>query len=81
MKKIILAAAAVLAVSGSAFAGSDNYGSNGANQPAVTSTGVDASHTGSIRDSGSPVYKLLNSSGNVQKPTPQSNDRDHFGNH
>ncbi|MER8691700.1 DUF680 domain-containing protein [Mesorhizobium opportunistum] len=81
MKKIILAAAAVLAISGSAFAGSDNYDSNGANQPAVTSTDVDASHTGSIRDSGSPVYKLLNSSGNVQKPAPQSNDRDHFGNH
>ncbi|MBZ9956651.1 DUF680 domain-containing protein, partial [Mesorhizobium sp. B2-4-9] len=38
MKKIALAAAAVLAVSGSAFAGSDNYGSNGANQPAATST-------------------------------------------
>ena len=79
MKKIILAAAAVLAVSGSAFAGSDNYGSNGANQPAVTS--VDNSRTGSIRDSGSPVYKLLNSSGDVQKSTPQSSDRDHFGNH
>ena len=46
MKKIILAAAAVLAVSGSAFAASDNYGSNGANQPAVTST--DSGHTASV---------------------------------
>ena len=46
MKKIILAAAAVLAISGSAFAGSDNYGSNGANQPAVTST--DSGHTASV---------------------------------
>jgi len=79
MKKIILAAAAVLAISGSAFAGSDNYGSNGANQPAVTS--VDNSHTASIRDSGSPVYKLLKSSGDVQKSIPQSSDRDRFGNH
>ncbi|RUX96575.1 DUF680 domain-containing protein, partial [Mesorhizobium sp. M7D.F.Ca.US.004.01.2.1] len=43
MKKIILATAAVLAISGSAFAGSDNFGSNGANQPAVTS--VDSSYT------------------------------------
>ncbi|AEH84874.1 MULTISPECIES: DUF680 domain-containing protein [Mesorhizobium] len=49
MKKIILAAAAVLAVSGGAFAGSDNYGSNGANQPAVTST--DNSYTASTKKS------------------------------
>lgn len=79
MKKIILAAAAVLAISGSAFAGSDNYGSNGANQPAATS--VDNSRTASIHESGSPVYKLLNSSGDVQKSIPQSSDLDHFGNH
>ncbi|MBZ9704687.1 MULTISPECIES: DUF680 domain-containing protein [unclassified Mesorhizobium] len=77
MKKIILAAAAVLAVSGSAFASSDNYGSNGANQPAVTS--VDNAHTASIRDSGSPVYKLLNSSGDVHKSAPQGSDRNLFG--
>ena len=49
MKKIILAAAAVLAVSGSAFAGSDNYDSNGANQAAVTST--DNSYTASTKKS------------------------------
>ena len=79
MNKLILAAAAVLAISGSAFAGSDNYGSNGANQPAATS--VDNSRTASIREGGSPVYKLLNSSGDVQKSIPQSSDRDHFGNH
>jgi hypothetical protein len=77
MNKIIIAAAAVLALSGSAFAGSDNYGSNGANQPAVTS--VDNSHTASIRESGSPVYKLLNSSGDVQKSAPQGSDRNLFG--
>ncbi|MER9917189.1 MULTISPECIES: DUF680 domain-containing protein [unclassified Mesorhizobium] len=49
MKKLILAAAAVLAISGSAFAGSDNYGSNGANQPAVTWT--DSGHTASVEKS------------------------------
>ncbi|MER9457173.1 DUF680 domain-containing protein [Mesorhizobium sp. M0478] len=49
MKKIILAAAAVLAISCSAFAGSDNYGSNGANQPAITST--DSGHTASVEKS------------------------------
>ncbi|TIQ01681.1 DUF680 domain-containing protein, partial [Mesorhizobium sp.] len=42
MKKIVLTAAALLAISGSAFAGSDNYGSNGANQPAAA---VDTSYT------------------------------------
>ncbi|TGT50281.1 DUF680 domain-containing protein, partial [Mesorhizobium sp. M00.F.Ca.ET.170.01.1.1] len=46
MKKIALTAAALLAISGSAFAGgSDNYGSNGANQPAAA---VDSSYTASI---------------------------------
>ncbi|KAA3449029.1 hypothetical protein C7I87_18650 [Mesorhizobium sp. SARCC-RB16n] len=44
MKKIVLTAAALLAISGSAFAGSDNYGSNGANQPAAA---VDSSYTAS----------------------------------
>lgn len=46
MNKIILAAVALLAVSGSAFAGSDNYGSQAANQPAAT---VDSSYTASVR--------------------------------
>jgi hypothetical protein len=44
MKKIVLTAAALLAISGSAFAGSDNYGSKAAN-PAVT---VDQSYTASV---------------------------------
>ncbi|MCA0028878.1 MULTISPECIES: DUF680 domain-containing protein [unclassified Mesorhizobium] len=67
MKKIVLAAAAVLAVSGSAFAGSDNYGSNGANQPAVTS--VDNAHTASVQKS-TPA---------AQTPV-QGADRNLFGN-
>jgi hypothetical protein len=67
MKTIILAAAAVLAISGSAFAGSDNFGSNGANQPAVTS--VDSSHTASVQKS-EPV---------AQTPA-QGSDRNLFGN-
>jgi uncharacterized protein YdeI (BOF family) len=49
MNKILIAAAAVLAVSGSAFAGSDHFGSDAANQPAVTST--DNTHTASIKKS------------------------------
>ncbi|WP_137929004.1 DUF680 domain-containing protein [Mesorhizobium comanense] len=49
MKKIVLTAAALLAISGSAFAGSDHFGSDAANQPAVTST--DNSYTASIKKS------------------------------
>ncbi|TPK74916.1 DUF680 domain-containing protein [Mesorhizobium sp. B2-4-12] len=67
MKKIALAAVAVLAISGSAFAGSDNYGSNGASQPAATST--DNSYTASIKKS-EPA---------AQTPTHGA-DRNLFGN-
>lgn len=44
MKKIILTAAALLAVSGSAFASSDHYGSN-----APAATAVDSSYTASTK--------------------------------
>ncbi|RJT42527.1 DUF680 domain-containing protein [Mesorhizobium waimense] len=67
MKKFILATAAILAISGSAFAGSDNYGSNGANQPAAA---VDSSYTASIKKS-EPA---------AEKPANQGSDRNRFGN-
>ncbi|MBZ9773821.1 DUF680 domain-containing protein [Mesorhizobium sp. CO1-1-8] len=65
MNKILIAAAAVLAITGSAFAGSDNYGSNGSNQPAAA---VDQSYTASTRTS-EPA---------AQTPT-QGSDRNLFG--
>lgn len=68
MKKIILATAAVLAISGSAFAGSDNFGSNGANQPATTA--VDSSYTASTSKS-KPA---------TQAPVTHGSDRNLFGN-
>lgn len=77
MKKIVLATAALMAVSTVAFAGSDNYGDSGVNQPAPA---VDTTRTSSIGND-SPVYKLLNSSRDAQKSAPQGSDRDHFGNH
>ncbi|MET3582426.1 hypothetical protein ABID19_005485 [Mesorhizobium robiniae] len=54
MTKIALIAAAILIATGSAFAGSDHYGSDGVNQPAApVATGqagnVDNTLTGSIR--------------------------------
>ncbi|CCV03720.1 conserved exported hypothetical protein [Mesorhizobium metallidurans STM 2683] len=67
MKEIVLAAAAVLAMSGSALAGSDNYGSNGANQPAVA---VDSSYTASVKQS-EPA---------AEKPVMHGSDRNLFGN-
>ncbi|CDX41108.1 conserved exported hypothetical protein [Mesorhizobium sp. SOD10] len=51
MNKIAFAAAAFLIATGSAFAGSDHYGSDNVNQPAVTAPAgnVDNTVTGSIR--------------------------------
>jgi len=51
MNKIAFAAAALLIATGSAFAGSDHYNPNEANQPAVTAPAgnIDRSITGSIR--------------------------------
>jgi hypothetical protein len=72
MKKTVFATAAILAISGSAFAGSDNYGSNGANQPAAA---VDSSYTASVQNSAS-----------AQNPVPadekpvHGSDRNLFGN-
>ncbi|RWP62923.1 DUF680 domain-containing protein [Mesorhizobium sp.] len=66
MKKIALTAVAVLAITGSAFAGSDHYGSNGANQPAAA---VDSSYTASIQK---PAH--------VERPVVQGADRNLFGN-
>lgn len=78
MKKMIIATAAVLALSGSAFAGSGHYGSDGVNQPAVS---VDTQPTGSISDkhTSSTIRKLLNSSGDTQQPVTFGSDREHFG--
>lgn len=52
MTKIALTAAAILVATGSAFTGSDNYGSNNVNQPAAAVTApanVDKTTTASIR--------------------------------
>ncbi|RWF72072.1 MAG: DUF680 domain-containing protein, partial [Mesorhizobium sp.] len=48
MTKIALTAAALLVATGAAFAGSDNYGSANAHQPAAS---VDTSYTASVKKS------------------------------
>ncbi|RJT34310.1 DUF680 domain-containing protein [Mesorhizobium waimense] len=67
MTKIALTAAAILVATGTAFAGSDNYGSANANQPAAS---VDSTVTASIKKSDA----------SVQKPVTQGADRNLFGN-
>ncbi|UVK53598.1 DUF680 domain-containing protein [Mesorhizobium sp. AR02] len=67
MTKIALTAAAILVATGTAFAGSDNYGSANVNQPAATT--VDHSVTASISKS----------TATVQTQAPQGADRNLFG--
>ena len=50
MTKIALTAAAILVATGTAFAGSDHYGSNNVNQPATPAASVDKTFTASIRN-------------------------------
>ncbi|MER9753096.1 DUF680 domain-containing protein [Mesorhizobium sp. M0166] len=68
MKKIVLAAAALLIAAGSAYARNDNVGGTDINKQATVN--VDKTQTYSVRDSNSPIYKLLNSSGDVPKSAP-----------
>ncbi|PAQ08001.1 DUF680 domain-containing protein [Mesorhizobium temperatum] len=77
MKKIVLTAAALLIAAGSAYAGNDTVGGTDINKQATVN--VDNTQTSSVRNTGSPVYKLLNSSGDVQKSAPQGSDRNLFG--
>ncbi|WP_322417530.1 DUF680 domain-containing protein [Mesorhizobium huakuii] len=68
MKKIVLTAAALLAISGSAFAGNDNVGWTDINKQATAT--ADSSHTASIQKS-APTEK---------QPVIQGSDRNLFGN-
>ncbi|PTE10501.1 DUF680 domain-containing protein [Mesorhizobium helmanticense] len=77
MKKIVLTAAALLIAAGSAYARNDNVGGTDINKQATVN--VDNTLTSSVRDTSSPVYKLLNSSGDVEKSAPQGSDRNLFG--
>ena len=69
MKKIILTAAAVLAITGSAFADSDVYGSNHGSRHDQAAASVDSSYTASTQKL-APADK---------QPLVQGSDRDLFG--
>ncbi|OBQ59976.1 DUF680 domain-containing protein [Mesorhizobium erdmanii] len=50
MNKIALTIAAILVATGAAFAGSDHYGSDNANQPVASLAGVDHAVTGAVKN-------------------------------
>jgi hypothetical protein len=65
MTKIALTAAAILVATGTAFASSDHYGSDGVNQPAAPVTAVplgnvDNSFTGSIHKPETARHNAVN---------------------
>lgn len=49
MHKIALTTAAILVATGSAFAASDHYGSDNANQPVAPAASVDHAITGAVK--------------------------------
>lgn len=80
MKKIVLTAAALMIAAGSAYAANDNVGGTDINKQATVNVdNTQTSSTSSVRNTSSPIYKLLNSSGDVQKSAPQGSDRNLFG--
>ena len=57
MNKIALATAAILVATGGAFAGSDHYGSDNANQPIASVAGVDHAVTGAVKNTDMAEHK------------------------
>jgi hypothetical protein len=79
MTKIALTAAAILVATGTAFAGSDHYGSDGVNQPAAPvasgqAANVDNTFTASIRKllPGEHNANATTQSGAAESVAPQS---------
>lgn len=60
MNRTTLIAAAILVATGSAFAGSDHYGSNNATQPVASAAGVDHAVTGSVKTMGLAEHMAAN---------------------
>ncbi|SJM34971.1 DUF680 domain-containing protein [Mesorhizobium delmotii] len=74
MTKIALTAAAILIATGSAFAGSDHYGSDGVNQPAApvgNAPVVDNMFTGSIRKPFTAEHNTVNTNATIQPGTTE----------
>jgi len=57
MNKIAIAVTAILLATGGAFAGSDHYGSDNANQPVASVAGVDHAVTGAVKNTDTAGHK------------------------
>jgi phage tail sheath protein FI len=57
MNKIALTALALLFATGGAFAGSDHFGSDNANQPVASIAGVDHAVTGAVKNTDMAGHK------------------------
>jgi hypothetical protein len=70
MNRIALTAAAILVATGSAFAGSDHYGSNNANQPVASVASVDHAATGSVKTMDMAEHKAADTTTTTNWPEP-----------
>ena len=72
MHKITLTAAAIIVATGSAFAGSDHYGSNNASQPAAPVAGVDHAVTGAVKNTDMAEHKAAGIRTKITTDWPES---------
>ena len=72
MNRIALVATAVLVATGSAFAASDHYGSDNANQTVAPVAGVDHAVTGSVNNTDMAGYKAADTKTKATIDLPES---------
>ncbi|MGX7872248.1 DUF680 domain-containing protein [Mesorhizobium sp. ORM6] len=71
MNKIALAAAAILVATSGAFAGSDHYGSDNANQPVASVASVDHAVTGAFMNTDMAAHKPADTKMKTTKEWPE----------
>ncbi|WP_095086230.1 DUF680 domain-containing protein [Mesorhizobium sophorae] len=72
MNRIALVATAILVATGSAFAASDHYGSNEANQMVAPVAGVDHAITGAVNNPDMAGYKAADTKMKTTTDWPES---------
>ena len=71
MHKIVLTVTAIIVAASSAFAGSDHYGSNNANQPVAPVAGVDHAVTGAVKNTNMAEHKAAGTSTKITTDWPE----------
>jgi len=71
MNKIAFAAVALLFATGGAFAGSDHFGSDSANQPVASVVGVDHAVTGAVKNTDMAEHKAAGTRTKVTTDWPE----------